>query len=715
MDLQGDRKNYGAAITGVDGTFDLVVSAGSYRLSVWLDGCPAFYRHDGATTNRFLSTPILVSDADVTDLRFQLPEDVCSARVQGRLLDGESKGKAWTRIRAIETGENIYVEAYTDANGYFSLTAPGEGSYVLYIDLLWDGVYGCSAYYQRGGATTSRNRATSVQVSDGDVWRLQFRLPTDGCPKVTGRLLNAEGEPIAGVNVYGEIGNRSSGWLTDSEGSFQIAVSRPGQHRVWADVDGCEVYYREGEATTSRNQATLIGIDDGEVVELEFQVTEERMCSTEIFGTLVDAEGNPIADAYVFGETKGKSTDVRTNVDGVFAITVTGTGLYRLHTMVNGCQVFYRQDGATMSYDAATLIRVADVDVTGVRFQIPGGICTTRISGRVLDARGDGVSSAWVGVESDGVMTGVQTNSDGRFSVTVPRQGMYRLGIHLGGCWIYYRRDGSTMSYEEAAVIRIADLDVSGLRFQLAKGMCSARISGRVLDPTGTPIADLEVQALPEGGAVSGGRADENGIFSISLPEPGSFRISANVDGCVIYYGRGGVTSLYQNATLVYVSDADVTGITLQVPEDMCELRISGELLRADGSPGSDQFIVGSGGGGHGVGLSDAAGSFSFAVPGRGSYLLTVWIDGCSIYRGGHGPTTDWQRAQEVVVSDADVTGIVFRLPGESCLVLQLRLRYPARNATSKGLPRDQQPPLRRHGSPDQAHLAGDRSRGLGL
>ena len=65
----GDDSGAGAQ-TAADGTFTITVpSAGSYRLSMNIDGCTAYYRPDGATGSRNEATQVQVSDSDVEELQ----------------------------------------------------------------------------------------------------------------------------------------------------------------------------------------------------------------------------------------------------------------------------------------------------------------------------------------------------------------------------------------------------------------------------------------------------------------------------------------------------------------------------------------------------------------------------------------------------------------------------------------------------------------------
>ena len=191
----------------------------------------------------------------------------------------------------------------------------------------------------------------------------------------------------------------------------------------------------------------------------------------------------------------------------------------------------------------------------------------------------------------------------------------------------------------------------------------ATRSWGCCVTRTGMGIASAWVHAQIDGGSSTGHQTSADGSFSITLSEAGSYRVFARINGCWVYYQRGGATGSRGQATEVSVSDSDVTGIRIQLKTGMCELRISGILLDAGGSPKPGVWVNASGSAGSGGAQSGTDGAFSFAVPGGGSYRLSVWIDNCSVYRRGDGTTTDWNSATDISITNADVTGVDFRLP----------------------------------------------------
>ena len=422
------------------------------------------------------------------------------------------------------------------------------------------------------------------------------------------------------------------------------------------------MYHGRDSLVSRIGDAQDISVSDSGTAGVRIKISSD-ICVYRISGRIVGKDGNSVANDGVWAQFDGGSTWIQTDSDGSFAITVPSAGSYRLSTKIDGCTVYYKEGGVAISYQSGKQIRISDADITGLRFALPVGVCSTKISGRLLDTQGEGIANASVWAQSEDANAHTRTESDGSFAITAPSAGTYRLFTSIDGCSVYFRRGGAVTSREQATRITIDERDATGILFQLREGQCATRIAGRLLDAEGNPLASTQVSAVPENGSWSSTQTESDGSFSITVPGAGQYRVSTRIDGCTVYYRRSGATGSYQQATQIRVSDSDVTGVRLQLAEGMCELRISGKLLNADGSPRSGQWVSASGNAGSGGAQAGSDGSFSFAVPGKGSYRLSVWIDGCSIYRGSRGPTKNWNSARQISVSNADVTGLVFRLP----------------------------------------------------
>jgi len=499
----------------------------------------------------------------------------------------------------------------------------------------------------------------------------EFAMWREGLATVAlrGRVVGPDGRglPYVAVTGYTEsLGDTPWYWdsthtLTDADGFFELAVSVDAV--VGVDLGGCDVYHSPQGLTFELGLATKVSLLAASEKEVLIALTDD-ICVWQIQGMLVDDKGQGVSGQWIYaGSERGVGTQVQSESGGAFAITIPVSGNYTLSTSIDGCRIYYRRGEAPGTRQQATQFSIQSGDVTGVRFQLTEGLCSTKIAGRLLDGDGTVISDVRVYARHDDNSSAwATTDSDGSFSITVPSAGVYRLDVSIDSCRVYFRRGGAVTSREDATRITIDERDVTGVRFQLRRGQCSTKVMGVLLHANGDAIAGADVWAQNDDGS-SWARTDSDGSFQITVPEAGQYRIQARIDGCTIYYRRGGAPGSHQQATQIRVSDSDVTGITLQLAQGMCEHRISGRLLNADGSARSGQWINASSNAGSAGASTSSDGSFSFAVPASGSYRLQAHVDGCWIYRGSRGPVKTWNSASQLRVSNADVTGIEFRLP----------------------------------------------------
>lgn len=403
----------------------------------------------------------------------------------------------------------------------------------------------------------------------------------------------------------------------------------------------------------------------------EFAAWREGLAAVAIRGRVVGPDGKGLPFVKVTARTENLegnrydySGDTHTEADGRFELIVTEGGGAKVGVDLGGCEIYYSSDGLVSGVvDASIVSSLATIDEE-LSIVVSEDSCVWQIQGMLTDAEGNGISNHWIYTSLDtGGGPSMQTQADGTFSATVPAAGRYRLWTRIDDCTVYYRSGEAPGGRQQATQLHVQDSDVTGIRFQLTEGLCSTRITGTLLDAAAKPIANTRVYAWCEKGDGSSALTDSEGVFAITVHEAGQCRVSVWVDGCSIYYRGGHAPGSLQHATQIQVDDSGTSDITLQLAEGMCEHRISGRLLNADGTPRSGQWVGAIGNAGDGGAHSAADGSFSFAVPGNGSYRLSVWIDDCSIRLGNRGPTTDYWSAREVRVSNADVTDIEFRLP----------------------------------------------------
>ncbi len=503
--------------------------------------------------------------------------------------------------------------------------------------------------------------------SERESWGHQIRAQIMLTPELSAvvgdnLLVSAIEVELDGFAEVGPSGSRyvSASTTPDENGAITFTVA-DGDYRLAVNLGRCKVYYQSGNES---DEWFRVAGDELRYIQV---VLDLRPCGTLVSGQLVDADGNPISGASMYARlADASSVWTQSSANGTFFFTLPQPGSYRLEASIDSCRMYFRLGAATTVWDEGTIVEVGNEDLTRLLFKLPDKACELTISGLLVRADGNPIADTSMYARlADGTSVWARTASDGSFSVNLPKPGAYRLEASINGCWVYYRPETATMERNAGSFVQIDDVEVAGLQFTLPTGVCAVRVSGTLVDAHGTPIGDANVRAQLDGGAGASVRTVADGTFTVTVPKAGAYRLSMRVDGCTIYYARDGATGSYQQSTLVPVSDVDVVGIEIRLSEGMCERRVSGKLLNADGTPRSGQWVSASGDAGQGTAWTAADGSFSFTVPRNGTYRMNVYIDGCSIYLGNRGPARDRNSARKITVSSTDVTGIEFRLPAD--------------------------------------------------
>ena len=186
-----------------DGSFTVSPpSTGEYRL--WLDladGCLVFYHSSGRVTlDRDQSTPIRIADNDVTGLHLQVPLELCSLRVAGRVegierfLDDTVHTPVNVDLcRVVGTRCSPRTSRPLDRDGLFTVAVPTTpGSYWLSYKL-----DACWLYHSPTGLTGNPAEAMRFDAGERDVWIGHRQVPDTMCAyQISGTIVGPDGAPL---------------------------------------------------------------------------------------------------------------------------------------------------------------------------------------------------------------------------------------------------------------------------------------------------------------------------------------------------------------------------------------------------------------------------------------------------------------------------------------------------------------------------------------
>ena len=577
----------------------------------------------------------------------------------------------------------------TDVHGRYELN--GFGACECIVSLL-NAAGQRVLFFSDGGSVRSRDRASQLHIAQQDMHGIDFVVPEDlQAPSFEVTIVGPDDKPLAGIEGLLSAPESNLSVRTSRKGTLRIAKGTLGPIRLSVELaPGCKLYVGQEGLVTDYSRALAFEPGVESIADLRIQVRADQ-CVHRINGRVTKPTTLTWLGRGVFERVRVEAgsqagyASVWSRTSGDYTVTLPQSGQYWIRVRIGECDVYYgpdspdspdSPDGPVADRDAAALIGSADNGRAGVNISVPEGMCTSAtISGMLLDAEGNGMAHARLEarrVEGWGSAFG-RTDTDGSFSISVGNVGDYMLMHDVDGCSVIYGEQGPTSLRHKAAQIRVADADVTGIVFRLPEDpdlFCvedrgEAPIVGRFIDAGGKGIAHALISADDGKGNGTAEFTEIDGSFALYPPVPGQYLLSNYEDGCIVYYRSGGATGNRDQATAVRSADGAQASVTFQLSSDSCKLQIRGRLLNADGTAAQGLSVNAQGDGSWATsGDTGVDGSFKITVPTSGRYwLYTWWTDECPIFYSRSGPTSEPSEDTFLLVSDADVTGIVFRLP----------------------------------------------------
>lgn len=441
------------------------------------------------------------------------------ATLTGRVFDPSGEPLA---------GANVGVEGGMDS-GVSRVTTDDEGAFVL--NRVAPGRYRLAAEHPDFPSA----RSERFEFADGEEVE-PFALTFDPAQRITGLVLDAAGEPVAGAKVrtgpvgFGfraglELERIASLTVTEDDGRFELGRLRAGRS-VTITVDHAE------------HLAEELTVEVGEGVN---DIGEIRLrAGGFISGTITDAAtGDPIDRARAVlvpyrEETHERtimfsgihsamgSTGGVTNESGIYQISRIEPGDYQLRVEASGHAPFLSD---VFSVGAGQRLTSVDFALGG------GGV----ISGVVTDASGLPVAGARISAVAFQPMmsrASAQSDADGRFRLEgLEPDRDYRVSVAAKG-WSP-RELTDVQVGAELAVQLDQPGQLIGIVTDLATGRPIEQFSVKA-DPVGqSPFARFSAASFDLG---SGSKFnDPNGEFRLDSLAPGRYRLRIVADGYVVH------------------------------------------------------------------------------------------------------------------------------------------------------------------------------------
>lgn len=409
-----------------------------------------------------------------------------------------------------------YLYGYTDATGKVQFAGLTSGR-----------TYTVSFYYSGTTASGSSPANTTLTYS-GSVLTPSYSFVTNN---VTTHFKDASGNPISGAYWYfykTDYTNYTTDYIwrsgtTDSTGLIKGAAQVDGSYVLYA-------YYSTNNSYYSYNFTVSGGVVSG----LSDPV---RIPSPEVSGTVY--AGTSVASnvyVYVHNSDWSISRYVYTDSNGQFSFSLGTSGTYKLEIgSYNLPSGYYSPDATELTVTAGVAGSAQTINLLSATKTISGSV-TMKASSVAHVTAGTPVTDAYI--------YGYQTSGNyNYFSTSVDSSGNFSAPV-IGGTWtiyIYqqtwpstwvYTGDTSTVSFASNSTTETATVNFSVTPYD-------SHITGRVVYPDGTPVAENAVYLYAYGGP-------GNKVYSYAYTNSsGEFDLKVTAGTFAMYawfYGSSGST-----------------------------------------------------------------------------------------------------------------------------------------------------------------------------
>ncbi len=440
---------------------------------------------------------------------------------------------------------------------------------------------------------------TPVTVSTGTQLVIDESLMQ--LPRLTGRVVNGEGNPVA-ASVFSELTpfGASGNTVANASGYFTVELPQAGTHRLRSFSPGYLTTY--APSTTNPNAAASWSVAYDQLIDVG-QVT--LLSGGSISGTVTSSTG------IISGATVSATPLPFMMGAGAAPVTTDVSGNYTISGLVQGTyQVTFNAPGFIAEnfdnqpqYGAPnfTLVTVVEGQTTS---HIDAELAANAtVTGHVIDAAGNPVAGAAV----QGWQQGPQTYGPSH-STTSDLAGAYTLsGFAAGPYLVTAGKAGLAQGFftgssspSSADIVSLAAGSSTTINFTL---QALGSVSGQVLQPNGQPLIGSSVSAnviltpgiswMPQSFATYGTSTstDASGNYTLSNLAPTTYRVAASPtqqnDPLAFEYYLNQRTEAAANPVAILPGLA-TTGIDFQLEVGGS---ISGRVIGSDGSPVAGTYV----------------------------------------------------------------------------------------------------------------------------
>ena len=672
-----------------DGSYRIEsLPAGRYHLIAWADGFEPLY-YDNVTTFSDAST-VEIGESVVEDVNFDMIPIVPGTGAIAGVIRSDKDG-------GTVAGANVYAFDPDQPSGYGSAVSADDGSYV--ISALKSGRYVVQVYahgflpefYDDAVSYETATRVeveepeavTGVNVSLSQGGSISGIVRTEDGSSLAGAFVSA-GPPFADSSVVGPDGQIDgddfavSSWygygyaVSNNDGSYRIEGLGSGEYVVlaqtWTSWSYSSQWYDHAGTVDEATILTLAAGDETPNIDFDLAIP---VAGSSISGSVHDADGDPIHDAFVIAElVAGDQPDAQTQMSayaftdqaGRYTIENIPGGRYRISAAVQmGWNYIQRWYPNAERPEDAEPVEVAAHDARdGIHFVLPENGGSSAIAGSVVDLSGQPLTNAFIEVSPS------QQTADGTWFwayATTDSLGAYRVDHLPSGSYLVHASYWSGESYGQAwydgagdpasatSITLSDDEERIDIDFGLAVRPMYGSVSGAVTSEADAPLRRVyvELQAVARDASMAApfwygstyAVTGDDGRFAIERVPEGTYVLAAYGAGGFEYYDEAPSA---ERATMFEV----IGGLATEVEIDLTSRddgdgaisgRITGEDYLEDASDGTPLPVAvvtaeaapdpsGSAGGVRYVAVAESDGAYRIGGMAPGEYIVSTFAPG---------------------------------------------------------------------------------------